>query len=51
MLIKEVVKDLERDKECNISTGGFCVSAWRAPEDDKVFIKLSFVITDWNNYE
>jgi len=51
MLIKEAVKDLERDKECNISTGGFCVSAWRAPEDDKVFIKLSFVITDWDSYE
>ena len=50
-LMKEVVSNLERNEEYNVSTGGFTVRGWRAPDDGKIFLELSFVLTNWDNYE
>ena len=50
-LIKDVVSNLERNEECNVSTGGFTVRGWKSSDDGKIFLELSFVLTNWDNYE
>jgi hypothetical protein len=53
-LMNEAVQGLERGDtdEFNLETGGFVVRVNRSKEeDDKIWIKLAFQLTSWDNYE
>lgn len=48
-LMKRAVEGLEKNRSYNIATGGFEVEATEG--EGKIYLKLSFVPFEWDNYD
>jgi len=48
---EQVMKTNETPAEANRATGGFRAIAHRYDDTEKIYFKLSFEVTSWDNYE
>ena len=47
---EEAKKNSSVQHDCVVCSGGFCAEAMIYPDDRKIYLKLSFVVTDWDNF-
>lgn len=50
--VKEtVIKNKEFTATSNRATGGFRAEAFKYADDDKIYMRLAFEVTEWSNFE
>jgi hypothetical protein len=50
-LLKDVVNNVGHRRHTYCATGGFWAECTQYPGDPKKYLKLSFQVTSWDNYE
>jgi hypothetical protein len=48
---EKVTKSAEISTEATIATGGFCAKAYKYDDTEKIYFKLAFEVSTWDNYE
>lgn len=48
---EEVMKNNEIPAESNIATGGFRAKAYRYDDTGKIYFRLAFEVSSWDNYD
>jgi hypothetical protein len=48
---EEVMKNNEMTSEANRATGGFRAHAYRYLDEEKIYFRLAFEVSEWDNYE